>query len=417
MANTLKFGDGKWATGEGTALAFNDENENFKPLPFTFTRASTATVVNESGLIEEVGNDVPRIDFKDNTKGALLLEPSRTNKVTYSDDFSQWTDYNASAVLSEETIYGKNAYKIVEDNTTNYHGVYLSNLFGADGTNYIWSAYVKGAERRYVVLTARTGISSDASALIFDTQEGEWVLDDSNQNEALFAENVGNGWWRIGIEGNPTSGAYDSYTIASAIGFSSYLDANYQGDGTSGFYVAMAQVEAGSYATSYIPTSGSAVTRVVDACTGAGNEQVINSTEGVLYAEISALANDGTDRHITINDGSSDNSVRLYFDALSNTIQTVIRRNSHSVVSEYYTIPNTLVLNKFAVKFKINDVALWYNGQEVAVSNDFAGFSAGTLNKVSFERGSNVQSFYGYAKEVKVYNTALTDAELATLTT
>ena len=106
----------------------------------------------------------------------------------------------------------------------------------------------------------------------------------------------------------------------------------------------------------------------------------------------------------------------MYFDALSNTIQTVIRRNSHSVVSEYYTIPNTLVLNKFAVKFKINDVALWYNGQEVAVSNDFAGFSAGTLNKVSFERGSNVQSFYGYAKEVKVYNTALSDSELAALT-
>ena len=69
MANTLKFGNGQWATGNGTALAYNDENANFKPLPFDFTRASSGTVVNQSGLIETVGSGIPRIDFQDNTKG------------------------------------------------------------------------------------------------------------------------------------------------------------------------------------------------------------------------------------------------------------------------------------------------------------------------------------------------------------
>ena len=89
MANTLKLGAGKWATGKDTVLSFNDENGNFKPLPFSFSRASSATVVNQSGLIETVGSGEPRIDFKDNTKGALLLEPQRTNKITYSEDFSE----------------------------------------------------------------------------------------------------------------------------------------------------------------------------------------------------------------------------------------------------------------------------------------------------------------------------------------
>ena len=64
MANTLKLGAGKWATGTDTVLAFNDENNNFKPLPFDFSRASSATVVNQSGLIETVGSGEPRIDFK-----------------------------------------------------------------------------------------------------------------------------------------------------------------------------------------------------------------------------------------------------------------------------------------------------------------------------------------------------------------
>ena len=181
---------------------------------------------------------------------------STTNLLTYSEDFSQWTDYGASGVLSEETIFGKNAYKIVEDNTTNYHGVYLANLFSANGSSHSWSVYVKGAERRYVVLTARAGISSNASAIIFDTQEGEWVLDSSNQTQASSAESVGNGWWRIAITGDPTSAAYDSFTIAASLGGTSYTDANYQGDGTSGVYIYGAQLEQHPIATPYVKSNG-----------------------------------------------------------------------------------------------------------------------------------------------------------------
>ena len=98
MAATLKFGNGNWATKDGSALAYNDENGNFKPLPFDFTRASSATVINSDGLIEEVGSGIPRIDFLGNTKGAMLLEPSSTNLITQSEAFgnSYWTKSGAS---------------------------------------------------------------------------------------------------------------------------------------------------------------------------------------------------------------------------------------------------------------------------------------------------------------------------------
>ena len=62
MANTLKFGNGNWATKAGSTLAYNDES-GFNPLPFDFTRASSATVVNKNGLIETVASGIPRIDF------------------------------------------------------------------------------------------------------------------------------------------------------------------------------------------------------------------------------------------------------------------------------------------------------------------------------------------------------------------
>ena len=90
MAQKLKFGNGTWATKEGSTLAYNDENNNYKPLPFTTTRNSIATRVNKEGLIEVVGNDIPRIDYTDSSDGVLLLENSSTNLITYSEDFTQW---------------------------------------------------------------------------------------------------------------------------------------------------------------------------------------------------------------------------------------------------------------------------------------------------------------------------------------
>jgi hypothetical protein len=239
-------GDGNLTTNSGDNILIQDAQLEQGLVARDFITTTTAA------LYGGITDNVPRLDYTDSSCPSLKLEPQRTNIVTQSEYFGAWTNYNASAVLSEETIYGETAYKIVEDSTLNYHGLYLHNLFSANGTNYIWSVYVKGGERRYVVLTGRSGISSNDSAVIFDTQDGVWTLDSSSQNQAFSAESVGNGWWRIAIEGDPTSGAYDSFTIAASLGGSSYADANYQGDGTSGIYVAMAQLEAGSYPTSFV---------------------------------------------------------------------------------------------------------------------------------------------------------------------
>ena len=99
MSNTLKFGNGQWATKEGSTLAYNDENNNFKPLPFNFERGSSATVVNKDGLIETVGSDMPRIDYKDDSEGALLLEPQRTNYVLNQKILSGHNGLTGSASL------------------------------------------------------------------------------------------------------------------------------------------------------------------------------------------------------------------------------------------------------------------------------------------------------------------------------
>ena len=86
MAQTLKFGNKTWATKVGSTLAYNDENGNYKPLPFAFTRSTSATRVNKEGLIEVVKSNVPRIDYTDTSDGCYFLEKAATNLITYSED-------------------------------------------------------------------------------------------------------------------------------------------------------------------------------------------------------------------------------------------------------------------------------------------------------------------------------------------
>ena len=84
MAQTLKFGNKVWAAKEDSVLAYNDINNNYKPLPFDFARASIGTRVNKDGLIETMGQDIARIDYTDSADGVLLLEPSSTNLLLIS---------------------------------------------------------------------------------------------------------------------------------------------------------------------------------------------------------------------------------------------------------------------------------------------------------------------------------------------
>lgn len=147
MANTFKFGtNGNWAVKDGYALAYNDENNNFKPLPFDFTRASSATTLNRQGLIETVGSGKPRIDFTDNTSGHLLLEPSRMNKLLRSNEFNTtWTLGSALNLTSGQTsaLTGNNNAWLLSSNGSSGFSALTQNVsFSGEHTYSIISSYV-----------------------------------------------------------------------------------------------------------------------------------------------------------------------------------------------------------------------------------------------------------------------------------
>ena len=380
MSNTLKFGNGNWATKEGSALAYNDENNNFKPLPFNFERASSATVVNKEGLIETVGAGMPRIDYKDDSEGALLLEPSRTNILPYSEDFSNsnWINQSTDTTLSLVSSGSPDGGAFYRCTSGSNGGGRIVDIFSGSLTGGVFSIYAKGSGSLRIDLFINGGGNINNTI----TLTSEW-----KKYEVYNPQTNSSGDVSIRFFAN---------SVADIFG---------------------AQVESGSYATSYIPTSGSAVTRLADVCNNGGNDQVINSTEGVLYAEIAALADDGTFRMISVSDGTNDNRVRINYTATNEQIQSRVYVGGAIVSSiNKSNFTDITDLTKIALSYKQNEIKFYINGELIGTDTSATMPPADTFNVLNFDGSNGSNNFYGNVKDVRVYNTALTDQELKRLT-
>ena len=134
MEASLKLGNGDWGVKNDSLLAYDDFGGKFRPLPFDFTRASSATVVNKQGLIETVQSGIPRIDFSDDANGALKLEPQSTNLITQSETFSNWQTEMGNQVVTTGVV-------ISPDGTQN--GNKLVTYNGAETQRKLWLQVTK----------------------------------------------------------------------------------------------------------------------------------------------------------------------------------------------------------------------------------------------------------------------------------
>ena len=410
MAQTLKFGNKVWAAKEDSVLAYNDINNNYKPLPFSFSRASIGTRVNKDGLIETMGQDIARIDYTDSADGVLLLEPSSTNLFPDSEDFnaSSWQGLTGGTLTANDTTSPdgtQNATKIEGDGTSTSVRLFDFQNFSSAG-DYTFSFFAKSGTNNFVQLSL-LGYDGGGNAR-FDLENG------IASGTGASIVNYGNGWYRCIFEStigssdlNGSANLYISKSIEQSV-FNSNADAN-----GKNIYIWGAQIES-SYPTSYIPTSGSTVTRAAETCNNSGNSEVFNDSEGVLFGNISALVAGGGSRYLSISDGSFSNRVSIFFDPSPNTIAGRIAVGGASTFLNA-TGQTQTNYNKIALKWKVNDYKLYINGFEVGEYLLGGTFPESTLSEISFNDAIG-SPFYGKTKEVGCYDTALTDIELETLT-
>ena len=400
MANTLKFGNGEWYGKKDTILAYNDENSNFKPLPFSFDRDTLATRVNKDGLIETVGSGEPRIDYKDDSKGALKLEPSRTNLITYSEDFTQWNNNGVNVTLNQGISPNGN------NNANRLEGTLASQSFSITTTsvsNYTFSMYVKPVNSPFIRIIG--GVSK-----CYFNMTNKTVA--TNTFDEAIIEDVGNGWFRLACSSSNTANTFETYAHLIDNTSTEFVGSDY--------LVWGAQLEQGSYATSYIPTSGSAVTRVAESCEQTPPSGIIGQTEGTMFydgyygfepAEVylflqENLGNGVSDSIYIQKFGSNSIAVQVYD---GNDFQTQLSGGS-------YVFGQRI---KIAFAYKQNDFAFYINNVQIGVSS---GGLIPTLNSVQIGTYPALADTNNYiasngTNEVKLYNTRLSNAELQALTT
>jgi len=381
---------------------------------FAFTRAGSATRINSQGLIEIVASGVsrlnyPLIDGVVNGCPSHLLEPQRSNLLPYSEDFSDagWTKTDSN--ITENTTTSPNgtltADSLIENTSTSVHRAFKT--LAVTGT-HTYSFYVKANGRQWIAIGAGNTSSFGALAY-FDIENG--VLGTVSVGSANI-ENAGNGWYRCSVTGVGNGGGTSfNIWLANANNSISYL-----GDGTSGIYIWGAQLEAGSYPTSYIPTNGSAVTRSAETANGSGDASTFNDSEGVLYVEISALADDGIDRKITLSDNSLNNSITIGFSRFSGKINAIIHSGGNIQTVGFGASGVTQTNNnKFALAWGGGEGKFYVNGILTSLYTNITPPIG--LNVLNFSLSNGFEKMFSNTKDLRVYNTALTDAELISLTT
>jgi hypothetical protein len=151
--------------------------------------------------------------------------------------------------------------------------------------------------------------------------------------------------------------------------------------------------------SSYIPTNGSAVTRAAETCNNAGNADLFDS-EGVLYADIAALANDGTIRYLSMSDGSSNNRVAILYDGSADRIRGIVSGGGtkHFDNNEYVT--SALDFHKVAIRYKDNDYSLWVDGVQAQTAS--SGSAPTGIDRLEYDLNGG-GAFYSKSKMVAVF--------------
>ena len=340
--------------------------------------------------------DVPRLDYS-NGCPCLLLEPQRTNLVDYSEyfDSSQWAQYvfggaSLTKTFGYESPQGNNnAYKF--DVVVGTGGVLLTDNITINPANaQTLSVWMKGENGGEKVMLALRNTGSAGSSGDIITLTSEWVRYDVTLT-----------------------------TDAADRGFQfRMLSANGVVDQT--IYVYGAQLEQGSYATSYIPTTSASVTRIADKAYKTGISSLIGQSEGTLFIDFIYKVGDQT--RVSISDGSSVNWFFVGIPDSSTHCRVYIRTNGAVQIDTSSNLLGIFVAGqryKIAVAYKSGDWAICVNGV-IKTSGTQTFTPSASFNTIALTGNSPAPSNQIGLNQLfnaSLYKTRLTNDQLADLTT
>jgi hypothetical protein len=374
------------------------------------SRGTSATRVNSAGLIELMPINVPRLDYTLGGCPSILVEPARTNLVLYSEEF-------------DNAYWARSSTTITSNNTTAPDGTITADRLVLTGTNstarvisrnvpittvtttVTFSTFVKYIDKQYLQLTFGSAFSSNFAN--FDLIN-EQVVGGTYGDAKI--EPYPNGWYRISITSTGSSTTTCTAFIWVIDSAGALRAADSTSTGTSAYWIWGAQLEDGSNATSYIPTTTAQILRTDDVISKTGITTLIGQTEGTIFWDVKDLTGSTASGNpdFSIKNTAFTNWIGLTSNTPALPFRITVRPTTGSIID--YT--SAITSAKACVKYGTFGAKLFLNGNPTPVAT-----SAVNPN-FSFDNILFRGSLFSYkTNSFALWKTALTDDQCISLTT
>ena len=354
--------------------------------------------------------NIPRLDYSLGGCPNILLEPQRTNLALQSSSFDSGS-------------WAKAAVSVTANSTTSPSGIVDADTFTADGSSgehritqiisftsgltYTFSVYIKKNTNDFAQLTFGGGAFGNAPFANFNVNNG--TLGSTGGSATSTITSVGNGWYRCTLTATATGTFSDLVYLVMTTSSTSLRREN--NSLSTSVFLWGAQLEAGSYATSYIPTTTASVTRNADQCVKTGISSLIGQTEGTMFIQLNMALISEARRIITLyNDINNYISLRI---TSGNSVQLLVVNASATQVS--IVVPLSAGVVKLAAAYKVNDFVFYVNGIEVGA--DTNGTVPTTSSIYLGYDPTGASQIASGINAATLWKERLTNAQLAQLTT
>jgi len=362
------------------------------------------------------GFNIPRLDYTNSSCPSILIEPQRTNLLTYSEDFSQayWNKQGGAATIILPNVEispdgNLNADKLYTDTSGSVRGVFTTNH--ALNT-YTFSIFAKKGGKNFLFFYVIG--SSATSGCWFNLDLGSIGTVGSAWSDAVI-QNYGNGWYRCSATVTITNASNWLYYFFSDVDNSVDVTTN----GTDGIFIWGAQLEVGESATSYIPTtSSSTVTRNADVISKTAANNLIGQTEGSVYLEFFYPSNITTNIELfNLWNALGSYIIRSRINSAgTDSFSTIYSGNGGLLHPTFSLIPNTL--NKIVIiyDYSINTSKVFHNGVLIGSTVGVQSYPTTSQDKIGIGTwfGSTNTIIYN---QIAIWKNKITDSQAIALTT
>ncbi len=389
----------------------------------TLIRASTAKYWDRYGIMRTAAINAPRFDYSPSTIGAfkgLLIEEARTNLLLRSQEFDNATWVNSQTTDVANTVTAPDgtltADTLIESTANADHNISQTITKAASAITYTGTLFVKSFGRSYVYLNFGDASSNGASS-VFNLATGA-VVSTSTFGTGFVAGAASitpcrDGWFRVTFTftTNTATSLITAIYTSNGIGTSTYA-----GDGVSGLYLWGAQLEAGDFASSYIPTTTASATRSVETCTIATSSVPgFNEVALSMFLEAYATA-DPTAGARYIDLGLDVNNRHTFLSTTSATVfrATTLTASATQVSQNPVTPTPGVTLLRGAYGVALNSANFTVNG--VSAGDDTGVTMPTGLTTICFGHSlASTGQLNGHLRKFALYATRLANADLLTL--